>query len=186
MAPWEAIRAELEAILARTGRLSGVEVRQLSSRATALVKDKVKQGKERISRTKARVTGSLRRRITGDEAKSIRRAMRRYMDRAPVISLIDRLAFTMGIMNLVLTCVVLALFPQWFWAYYLAWTVPLLIIRAYTYTCWGWFYFLLDNCYAVNFMSILSLTVMWGKCVRAGRGRLEPPRVGQTLHAFCD
>lgn len=96
--------------------------------------------------------------VTGSEKKRIRDHVQETPE---YVKFGDKLAFTLGFLNILACEYFLVAIPHRFWMWYAA-VVPLLLITrtAYFFRL-RWHYFLLDFCYFVLLCSFLNLFVLW-------------------------
>eukprot|EP00301_Raphidiophrys_heterophryoidea_P023374 c7287_g1_i1.p1 GENE.c7287_g1_i1~~c7287_g1_i1.p1 ORF type:complete len:420 (-),score=73.92 c7287_g1_i1:11-1270(-) len=99
----------------------------------------------------------LRKRITGEETKRLRDHWREKRQQPPVMRLLDKIAFTAGVLNMMVSEFILLKAPEWFWLYYLAVMPALFCVKYVTYQRLRWQYFLIDFCYFGNLSCILQL-----------------------------
>lgn len=97
----------------------------------------------------------LRRAITGDPDARIREMLRRELDRHT--TLVEKLSFTLGIVNGCITELIALRWPHYLPHFYLYWLVPLLVYRMSSYKAARQHLFLIDFCYAVNVLCGLLL-----------------------------
>lgn len=138
-------------------------------------KRRVESGTARVrsamTRTTAQAQKRMRKIVTGDVNRSVREHVRQRLKNPPVVRLIDRISFTMGITNMMFTQAVLLLRPGAFWAWYLLWIVPLFAVRIVMYHRLKFQYFLLDFCYFANVMCVLNILLFPDRYVRLGLSR---------------
>lgn len=109
--------------------------------------------------------GSLRERlktraraaVLGDATRSLRASLHAELRKPRRVQLVDKLSFTLGVLNMCATEAVILRAPQWFGGWYTAWAVPLLVWRYFSYTSKRWGYFLIDFCYFVNALALAHL-----------------------------
>jgi hypothetical protein len=106
--------------------------------------------RERL-RTRARAV------VLGDATRSLRASLRAELRKPRRVQLVDKLSFTLGVLNMCATEAVILRAPQWFGGWYTAWAVPLLVWRYVSYTSKRWGYFLIDFCYFVNALALAHL-----------------------------
>ena len=159
-------------------------VRSLRGRLEEMARREMAHGRALYDRQKSRLVDRLRvskrgvrRLVTGDADRSVRAEVRTRLSRKPVVRLIDRVSFTLGVINLLVTHTILTLQPNRFWLYYLAWITPLWVIRVVHYRRAGYGEFLFDNCYWNNLLTIVMLLLFPHKCARthARTRELAPP-----------
>jgi hypothetical protein len=109
--------------------------------------------KRTIAKVSNKVTEVRRKLITGDRGKRVRD----FVKEPPVVRLIDRVSFFLGVVTFAATDFILASRPEYFQWLFLA-VMPLLIaLRIPHYTGLKYKYFLYDFCYVVNGLCVLSM-----------------------------
>eukprot|EP01061_Rhynchopus_euleeides_P012038 TRINITY_DN21642_c0_g1_i1.p1 TRINITY_DN21642_c0_g1~~TRINITY_DN21642_c0_g1_i1.p1 ORF type:complete len:505 (+),score=129.42 TRINITY_DN21642_c0_g1_i1:57-1571(+) len=102
------------------------------------------------------VKKTVRRRLVGDENKSVRKTanqkVREELKKPKTIRLMDRCAFCLGVFGIILTQYFIMLQPGYFCYYYLCIIPPLVAVRYNLYRRKKMHYFLIDFCY---FMQVL-------------------------------
>lgn len=94
-----------------------------------------------------------RRAITGDKDKRVRDYVKMEV---PGVRLVDKISFTLGVLGLNITQLVLVSLPGWFGLWYMV-TMPLLLaIRYVSYKREGYLGFLADFCYFSNALCMLA------------------------------
>ena len=102
-----------------------------------------------------KLRSKFRKVITGDEKKRVRDHVQEQPD---YVKLFDKIAFTLGLLNILACEYFLVKLPTYFWLWY-SLVIPLLIITRISYfRSLGWQYFLLDFCYFVNFCVFINLS----------------------------
>ncbi|KAG0238617.1 hypothetical protein BGW42_004379 [Actinomortierella wolfii] len=81
------------------------------------------------------------------------------MKKASVVKFIDKVAFTLGMMECCTTPWLVAVFPEWIPFVHTLQTVVLVMVRYVIYKRKSWHYFLIDMCYFVNAVVLLYLYV---------------------------
>eukprot|EP00484_Ammonia_sp_Unknown_P025688 CAMPEP_0197034094 /NCGR_PEP_ID=MMETSP1384-20130603/12302_1 /TAXON_ID=29189 /ORGANISM="Ammonia sp." /LENGTH=540 /DNA_ID=CAMNT_0042463977 /DNA_START=23 /DNA_END=1645 /DNA_ORIENTATION=+ len=99
------------------------------------------------------VQKSLRRRITGNPNRSIRR----YIKEPPQIKFIDKMSFTLSMLTLLLSELFLLSYPFAFKYFYAVMLVPLMIGRYIDYKDKKYHFFMFDFCYFINFLSMAHI-----------------------------
>lgn len=99
----------------------------------------------------------LRQKLLGDAQRSLRATLRAELRKPTRVRFKDAVFFTGGVLNLVVTEAVLLLAPHRFPWWFVAWSAPLLVWRYVSYTRQRYQWFLLDYCYAANFVCLLHL-----------------------------
>lgn len=95
--------------------------------------------------------------LLGDPSRSLRAAVATEMAKPVRVQLKDKVAFTLGVLNLCATEYVLLVRPQHFWVWYSCWVAPLLALRYATYSKKRWQFFLLDFCYLSQLLCLLHI-----------------------------
>jgi len=108
--------------------------------------------RDQYQHTKQRAVLQARKLVTGDDKTSITE----HMQTTPVVKLIDRISFTLGVANFAFVEFLLLRYPQWLWAWFVPHCIGLLAIRTWSYVPKKWHFFMLDFCYYVNMTCILS------------------------------
>ena len=111
--------------------------------ATRLLTGKVKTVINSGRNLRDGVRRKLRQRLSGDANQRLRDALRRELAKPVRIQLIDKVSFSLGVLNLTATQAWLMLSLTTFWMWYLLWFPALFLIRVWTYTRRRWQYFLL-------------------------------------------
>jgi Protein of unknown function (DUF2838) len=101
-----------------------------------------------------KLRSKFRKAITGDESKRVRDHVQEQPD---YVKLLDKIAFTLGLLNILACEYFLVKLPTYFWLWY-SLVIPLLILtRISHFKSLGWQYFLLDFCYFVLFCVFVNL-----------------------------
>ena len=109
-----------------------------------------------------RLRSKFRKAITGDELKRVRDHVQEQPD---YVKLLDKIAFTLGLLNILACEYFLVKLPTYFWLWY-SLIIPLLILtRIFHFKSLGWQYFLLDFCYFVQLCVFLNLYVFTSSLV---------------------
>lgn len=124
-----------------------------------------------VTKSRDSLRTNLRKRVSGSEEIPVRRVVQALLQSKPVIRSVDKASFVAGVTNMILTCVLIALAPHYFWAFYFAWMAPLLAARAYIYGRGKQHYYLRDFCYLVQILSLVQVLAVPTKCAGSGRGR---------------
>ncbi|KAG0262660.1 hypothetical protein DFQ27_002224 [Actinomortierella ambigua] len=82
---------------------------------------------------------------------------KRNMKKASVVKFIDKVAFTLGMMECCMTPWLVATFPEWIPTVHTIQTVILVMGRYFIYKRKSWHYFLIDMCYFVNAAVLLFM-----------------------------
>ena len=120
---------------------------ELLKKRQNLVSQKFKQ---KTLKFRVNVQKSIRKRITGNENRSIRR----HIQEPPQIKFIDKISFTLSVLTLLLSELFLLSYPRLFKFFYAAMLIPLMIARYIDYKDKKYHFFMFDFCYFINFVSI--------------------------------
>mmetsp|Transcript_35251 Transcript_35251/g.58922 ORF Transcript_35251/g.58922 Transcript_35251/m.58922 type:complete len:414 (-) Transcript_35251:547-1788(-) len=123
------------------------------------LRDKVHQGRRRIldkvASRRARV------RAKKEKIKALiaekRRALSEKLQSGTFVRFRDRVAYSLGVINLCLTEMILLKAPMYMHWWYTVWIFPLLALRYDNYKRHKWQYFLIDYCYIINGLLLLYL-----------------------------
>lgn len=117
----------------------------------------------------------FRKLLTGSEDKKLRDHIRENTDRIrdetrkriqevketlklrPVVKLIDRIVFFVGVVTLLVTEAVLLIMPHYFSSWYLFTITPILLLRFQVYQKKKWGYFCIDFCYFVCVSCLMNI-----------------------------
>ena len=134
--------------------------------------EKVRRQQQRLKSssrtTKDKLVDQWKRRVpTPDEQlDKYRRRMRDSVDRfgkkwtdAQAVTIREKAAFIAGVLNILISGFLVGAYPEWFHIWYTAQLCYFYPIRFYTYHKRGYHYFLVDLCYFVNLLLILSIWV---------------------------
>ncbi|KAF2230670.1 hypothetical protein EV356DRAFT_453374 [Viridothelium virens] len=134
--------------------------------------ERVRRQQQRLKTTglsaKDRVVDEWRRRLpTADEQlDKYRKRMRDSVDRlgkrwnnSKTITLREKVSFIAGCMNIFISGYLIGAHPEWFHYWYAAQLIYFMPIRFITYHRRGMHYFLVDLCYFVNLLTVLSIWV---------------------------
>ncbi|RYG98730.1 DUF2838 domain-containing protein [archaeon] len=121
-----------------------------------------KKGKltETIRRNSQKIQAKWRKIVTGNEKKRIRDHLREAQQQPQYVKLMDKLGFTMGVLNITACQYFLLNIPEYFPVWYAVVLPVLLISRLYHFRSQNWHYFLLDFCYFVILCTLLNITVL--------------------------
>lgn len=121
-----------------------------------------KKGKitESIRRNSQKIQAKWRKIVTGNEKKRIRDHLREAQQQPQYVKLMDKLGFTMGVLNITACQYFLLNIPEYFPVWYGVVMPLLLISRLYHFRSQNWHYFLLDFCYFVILCTLLNITVL--------------------------
>ena len=96
--------------------------------------------------------------VTGQSDKRIRDHLREAQEKPRNVKLFDKIAFTLGVLNIVACQYFLLNIPEYFPKWYLV-VVPLIVgSRVYHFRCLNFHYFLIDFCYFTIFCSFLHMS----------------------------
>eukprot|EP01117_Protostelium_nocturnum_P007627 TRINITY_DN2732_c0_g1_i2.p1 TRINITY_DN2732_c0_g1~~TRINITY_DN2732_c0_g1_i2.p1 ORF type:complete len:541 (-),score=130.38 TRINITY_DN2732_c0_g1_i2:10-1464(-) len=100
-----------------------------------------------------------RKKISRDNIKRILTAKKKQMETKmqtpPFLRTQDKVAFTLGLIVLLISEFVLLIYPQFMWMWYTFLLVPLLLARYYVYSKSKFHYFMLDFCYFAQVMLLV-------------------------------
>jgi hypothetical protein len=105
-----------------------------------------------------KLRSKLRKVVTGDEKKRVRDHVQEQPD---YVKLIDKVAFTLGLLNILACEYFLIEVPTYFWLWYSLVIPILLLVRFFHFNHLGYQYFLLDFCYFVLFCTFVNLFYFW-------------------------
>jgi hypothetical protein len=95
--------------------------------------------------------------VTGSEDKRIRDLIKEKKDKPQYVKLLDKIAFTLGVLNIP-TCQFFMLNrPQYFWMWYIFIMSLLLVSRFFYFRAIQLQYFLYDFCYFTNILSLVCI-----------------------------
>lgn len=95
--------------------------------------------------------------VTGDEKKRIRDMLIETQSKSEYVKLFDKLAFTLGVLNIGACQYFLLNLPGWFYIWYSV-VLPLMMIARYFYfKMMNWEYFMLDFCYFTNLCILVDI-----------------------------
>mmetsp|Transcript_11552 Transcript_11552/g.40404 ORF Transcript_11552/g.40404 Transcript_11552/m.40404 type:complete len:481 (-) Transcript_11552:72-1514(-) len=106
------------------------------------------------------VRGLVRKALTGNKDRRVRDMVKEEMKTPMAVTLVDKVAFLLGVLGMLITEFMLVSRPQDFWMWYTATMLPLLVIRYLLYHSRKWHYFMLDFCYAANVLCLVFLFAM--------------------------
>lgn len=109
------------------------------------------EGKGILSRLKKHGNNLERRR------RKIQRRVEKMKRDPNFVRTIDKLAFTIGVVNVILTAVIASRFPSILPIWYSAWAIILIFVRFFEYHNQNFHYFMLDFCYLANLIFIFYL-----------------------------
>jgi hypothetical protein len=125
------------------------------------------EGKARIEKINENVKKRLRKVLTGSSTTKVRDHLKAKVveieDRPKLIKTFDKVAFTLGVLNICFTEYFVVTEPAKYWMWYSV-VVPILL-----FSRWRHFkanqmqYFLLDFCYSVNIFSFVHLYLLYNK-----------------------
>lgn len=96
----------------------------------------------------------IRKVITGNEKKRLRDFIKEQPD---YVKFGDKIAFTLGLLNILACEFFLVELPNYFWIWYSIIIPSLILIRVFYFKSLGWQYFLLDFCYFVLLLVFVNL-----------------------------
>jgi len=99
----------------------------------------------------------VRQQITGDEERKVRDHIRRKLEEPPAIRLRDKVSFLGGVLGVSAIEFAILVQPRHFARWYIAFILPLLVLRLWLYSRLRWHYFLIDFCYMVNVSCIFQV-----------------------------
>jgi hypothetical protein len=112
--------------------------------------------RERASKIRSR----WRKFVTGDEKKRIRDHIREAEEQPSYVKFFDKLAFTFGVLNILVCQYFLLNTPAFFWLWY-SFIVPILLCaRFYYFSRLGWHYFMIDFCYYVLLCTLVNIFIL--------------------------
>lgn len=95
--------------------------------------------------------------VTGDEKKRVRDMLMESQGKSEYVKLFDKLAFTVGVLNIGACQYFLLNLPGWFHVWYCV-VLPLMTTARYFYfKMMNWEYFMLDFCYFTNLCILVDL-----------------------------
>jgi len=100
--------------------------------------------------------------VTGHENTRIRDHLRNSQKEPTYVKLFDKIAFTGGVLNIVICQYFLLSLTQYFWIWYSALMPLLMLARFYSFKNKNMHYFLLDFCYFCIILNYLFLFVSYG------------------------
>jgi hypothetical protein len=98
--------------------------------------------------------------ITGDEKRRIRDMIKDKRAEPVYIKFIDKLAYTLGVLNISISQHFIFAEPNSFWIWYSIILVLLLTVRIHQYQSKGLGYFLIDFCYLVNLSTFIHMYII--------------------------
>ena len=144
------------------------KIQHLASTQTERVRRQQQRLKSTGINAKDRVVDEWRRRLpTADEQLDrYRKRMRTSVDRlgkrwsdSKTITLREKVSFIASCMNIFISGYLIGAHPEWFHYWYAAQLIYFMPIRLVTYHQRGMHYFLVDLCYFVNLLTVLSIWV---------------------------
>ena len=128
-----------------------------NSMSTA-VKDDRRKFADILDHASTTIMKKWRKIITGNETKKIRDHVREVPE---YVKLGDKIAFTLGLCNILACEYFLVKQPEHFWIWYLAVLPILLVTRIAYFFQKQYHYFLIDFCYFVLFCSFVNMFFLW-------------------------
>lgn len=111
------------------------------------VKNQTDRVKRALRLQREEFRSKLRKVMTGDESKSVREHLKKTREEPFFVKMMDKLSFTLGVLNLTISQAFLMIKPELFFVWYSI-VMPLLLwVRIYRFKKLKWQYFLLDFCY---------------------------------------
>eukprot|EP00871_Galdieria_phlegrea_P001300 jgi/Galph1/2170/GphlegSOOS_G858.1 len=121
--------------------------------------DRIRKRKERIGEQFNSAKGSLkqRREKLKSNFETQRERVKKAIREPFFVRTIDKFAFIIGIINMIVTEYFLLQAPQRLWQYYLVLIGPLLVLRYWLYRRAKFHYFMYDFCYFAQILLLISL-----------------------------
>lgn len=122
----------------------------------------VRDGKinDALRKQASKVQAEWRKIVTGNEKKRVRDHLQEASQQPKTVKLLDKIAFTMGVLNITTCQYFLLNVPEYFPIWYSV-IVPLLMLsRLYHFRSLNWQYFMFDFCYFVLFCTLLNLFLL--------------------------
>lgn len=89
-----------------------------------------------------------------------KKILERYFNRAPIVRLMDKLSFILGVLILISTAFIVGRYPNTlYYNYHVVTIISLVLIRFFNYKMKGWHYYLIDFCYLGNTIIIYFLKI---------------------------
>jgi hypothetical protein len=102
----------------------------------------------------------IRKYVTGDETKRVRDHFREKSSRPQYLKLVDKVSFTLGVLNISICQYFVCNTPHYFWIWY-SFIIPILLYsRMKHFKRKGWHYFLLDFCYFTVLCTFIHLYII--------------------------
>ncbi|KDE08942.1 hypothetical protein, variant [Microbotryum lychnidis-dioicae p1A1 Lamole] len=95
-------------------------------------------------------------------AKEQMRRLNQKWEQEKTVRLRDKISFFSGVMNVLISALLLGFEPTWIPAWYSAQVMAYLPLRVYTYKKRSYHYFLFDLCYAINGLCLVYLWILPG------------------------
>ncbi|CAN0155360.1 unnamed protein product, partial [Hapterophycus canaliculatus] len=102
--------------------------------------------------------------VTGDPRKSVRLHLEEKRSKPFVMRMLDKAAFTVGVLTMIVSEYVLLLMPERFWLWYSLMVPVLLLMRYPDYRQRKWLFFYLDFCYYVQVLCVVAIFLMPHSC----------------------
>eukprot|EP00629_Pelagomonadales_sp_RCC1024_P012005 CAMPEP_0119282530 /NCGR_PEP_ID=MMETSP1329-20130426/26910_1 /TAXON_ID=114041 /ORGANISM="Genus nov. species nov., Strain RCC1024" /LENGTH=381 /DNA_ID=CAMNT_0007283191 /DNA_START=95 /DNA_END=1237 /DNA_ORIENTATION=+ len=165
-------RGDFPATAARVDRTleKASEARESAAALTAAMSERVRE---------LRPQRSLRKALTGDADTRIRDHVKTMSQEPRVVKAVDKCLFTGGVAWVGVTEYVILCHADLLGLWYVATIAPLLCHRVVTYLEQGYYYFLLDFCYAVTLLCCGIVACDWLAVAL-------PPRVFAVAFACCN
>lgn len=108
--------------------------------------------------------GKIRKAVTGDPSKSLRLHLEEKRSKPFMMRMMDKAAFTVGVLTMVVSEYVLLMMPERFWLWYSVMIPILLLMRYPDYRQRKWLFFYFDFCYFVQVCCIIAIFMMPHSC----------------------
>eukprot|EP00752_Nemacystus_decipiens_P006459 g5817.t1 len=108
--------------------------------------------------------GKIRKAVTGDPQKSVRLHLEEKRSKPFVMRMLDKAAFTVGVLTMMVSEYMLLMMPERFWLWYSVMVPVLLLMRYPDYRQRKWLFFYLDFCYYVQVWCMIVIFVMPYNC----------------------
>ncbi|CAB1111367.1 unnamed protein product [Ectocarpus sp. CCAP 1310/34] len=106
--------------------------------------------------------GKIRKAVTGDPLKSVRLHLEEKRSKPFAMRMLDKAAFTVGVLTMIVSEYVLLMMPERFWLWYSVMVPVLLLMRYPDYRQRKWLFFYYDFCY--YFWCMVAIFVMPHSC----------------------
>ena len=115
--------------------------------------------KQTVSNRSNAIRSRVRKAFTGTDRRRIRDMVVSELRKPVHVKLVDKLSFTLGVVNLLITEAVVFMAPHLFHLWYLLLFLPLMALRYWIYHKKKHHYFMLDWCYANNVIALVY--ILW-------------------------